>query len=854
LFFLQNFNPPQDTSTKAGEAMSFNKAKALKTASKYVQGGKYQSAIEEYRQIAQADPSDVTTLNTLGDLFVKVGQTTEAIASFMHIAEHYRVSGFYLKSIAMLKKVSKLDTGNVDVSLKLATLYAQQKLIVDARHQYLSVAEHYIREGQTKQALEIYQKIADLDPENTAVQIKLAEAFLRENQNDKAYDTFVLAAGEMRRQSKEGEALQTYLRAIKAQPRSQAALASAVNLYLERHETQQAIDLIEGLLAERPNDAELLTLLARIYQTTQNLEAAETAIDKMLVSARSRYQYALDLSQAYVQRRDVTGSLRVFDQVRETLYEYREEEKAAQLLREILTVDPQNVNALTRLSAVYERTHDDHLLVETLNLLVETALQNGSEPTAIDALKRLLELEPDEIQHRRRLRQLTGEEIETSSDTMGAGNYESSHSSNAGMDFWDQAESEDTTINQSPAEMELSNQVVQVQETTIAVEPEEAWGGWSTNSAQSSEVYANEVKIESSFGEAGTASGATTETFTVTHAGAAAGNLREELESVDFYLYQGMLDVARYTLESIATQFPNAPEVQEKLAQLRAAEMQTAQTVLTSDDQFKVVAEPVIEATTPAIPTEPQILIQPVVEETAAPVSLSLQDVETGYIVTPVTESVPVQKVDQASQFRDYNSSPNGQLAYAESVEGELVAPNEAVKTVHATQTTAQSSSTSFDLFEGDEMGELLDFLDEFKVETEHHKPQEDFETHYNLGQAYKEMDMFEEAIEEFQQAFKAVMNEPMHSDYVSCCSMLAFCFMQKGLPRLAVVWLKKGLEAPGRNEDVYHALRYDLADAYAALGDLKDAYNMFAEIYAVDVQYRGVKTRMQEIAAEMRK
>ncbi len=838
--------------------MSFNKAKSLKTASKYVQGGKYQSAIEEYRQIAQADPSDVTTLNTLGDLFVKVGQTTEAIASFMHIAEHYRVSGFYLKSIAMLKKVSKLDTGNIDVSLKLATLYAQQKLIVDARHQYLSVAEHYIREGQGKQALEVYQKIADLDPENTAVQIKLAEAFMRENQNDKAYDTFVLAAGEMRRQSKEGEALQTYLRAIKAQPRGQAALASAVNLYLERQEAQQAIDLIENLLIERPDDAELLTLLARIYQSTQNLEAAETAIDKMLASARSRYQYALDLSHSYVQRRDVVGALRVFDRVRETLYEYREEEKAAQLLRDVLAVDLKNLTALTRLAAVYERTHDDHLLVETLNLLVETALQNGSEPAAIDALKRLLELEPDEIQHRRRLHQLTGEEIESSSDAGGVGNYVSNHSPNAGMDFWDQAEREETALNQSPAAADFADHSVQVQEATVAVEQEEAWGGWSTNAAQSAGVRAEEVKVESSFGEASltpeTTSGAATETLAVTQTSSLTGNLREELESVDFYLYQGMLDVARYTLESIATQFPNAPEVQEKLAQLQAAEAQTAQTVLTPDDQFKVVEERVFEVTTTAVPTEPQILIQPVAEEMSAPVSLSLQDIETGYIVTPVTDFAVAQEEVTAPRFLDHPSdaSQDGQLAYAEPVQGALVTPNEAVQTAPENQTTSQSSSTSFDLFEGDEMGELLDFLDEFKVETEQHKPQEDFETHYNLGQAYKEMDMFEEAIEEFQQAFKAVMSEPMHSDYVSCCSMLAFCFMQKGLPRLAVVWLKKGLESPGRNEDVYHALRYDLANAYAALGDFKDAYNIFAEIYAVDVQYRGVKTRMQEIAAQM--
>ena len=832
--------------------MSFNKAKSLKTASKYVQGGKYQSAIEEYRQIAQADPSDVTTLNTLGDLFVKVGQTSEAIASFMHIAEHYRVSGFYLKSIAMLKKVSKLDVGNIDVSLKLATLYAQQKLIVDARHQYLSVAEHYIREGQTKQALEIYQRIADLDPENTAVQIKLAEAFLRENQNDKAYDTFVLAAGEMRRQSKDSDALQTYLRAIKAQPRGQAALASAVNLYLERQDSQSAIELIENLLIDKPNDAELLSLLARVYQSTQNLEAAETAIDKMLYSARSRYQYALDLGHLYVQRHDVTGTLRVFDRVVEILYEYREEEKAAQLLRDILAVESQHLDTLTRLSAIYERTHDDHLLVETLNLLADTAIQKGSEPAAISALQRLLELEPDEIQHRRRLRQIVGEEAERPSDSFGAGNYESNHSSNAGMDFWDQAEGEDSAFRESQPSADFSNQAIEVQEATVVAENEETWGGWSADATQEANERVIEVKAEApstdtisvapTMLESSPASSeAVKETFEVMGGNSPTANLRDELESVDFYLYQGMPDVARYTLEAIATQFPNAPEVKEKLAQLQAAEAKTAQTILTTDDQPEVIEEVTFESpsvTTVVLP-EARISIPQVAEEIAPLVSLSIHDLGTGYIVTSVTESDSIQS-DQPT----YSSLG--------TVEQTLVAPEEAVRTALEKQPATQLANTSFDLFDGDEMGGLLDFLDEFKTESEQHKPQEDFDTHYNLGQAYKEMDMFEEAIEEFQQAFKLVMRDPMHTYYVSCCCMLAFCFMQKGPPRLAVVWLKKGLESPGRTEDVYHALRYDLADAYAALGDFKDAYNIFAEIYAVDVQYRGVKIRMQEIAAQM--
>ena len=63
----------------------------------------------------------------------------------------------------MLKKISKLDPTNVETAMKLANLYSQQGLLVEARQQYLHVADAYARAGQTRKALEAYQKIADLE-------------------------------------------------------------------------------------------------------------------------------------------------------------------------------------------------------------------------------------------------------------------------------------------------------------------------------------------------------------------------------------------------------------------------------------------------------------------------------------------------------------------------------------------------------------------------------------------------------------------------------------------------------------------------------------------------------------------
>ena len=77
---------------------------------------------------------------------------------------------------------------------------------------------------------------------------------------------------------------------------------------------------------------------------------------------------------------------------------------------------------------------------------------------------------------------------------------------------------------------------------------------------------------------------------------------------------------------------------------------------------------------------------------------------------------------------------------------------------------------------------------------------------------------------------------------------MLGHCFMQKDLPQLAVMWLRKGLDAPGHTEDEYQALRFELAAAYDAAGEQERALTTFMEVYGVDVSYRGVADRVREL------
>ena len=175
----------------------FNKQKVLSAAEKFVQQGKLQNAIAEYEKVLQHDAKDLTVNNTIGDLYARLGDSAKAIECFKMVGDAYAAQGFTVKGIAMYKKITKLQP-SVDASLKLAELYTQQGLFNDARAQYLQVAEDFMKRGDLDQAVRLFQKVLEMDPENVPMRVKLAEVYVRLGKKKEAWEIFSAAAESLR--------------------------------------------------------------------------------------------------------------------------------------------------------------------------------------------------------------------------------------------------------------------------------------------------------------------------------------------------------------------------------------------------------------------------------------------------------------------------------------------------------------------------------------------------------------------------------------------------------------------------------------------------------------------------------
>jgi tetratricopeptide (TPR) repeat protein len=124
----------------------------------------------------------------------------------------------------------------------------------------------------------------------------------------------------------------------------------------------------------------------------------------------------------------------------------------------------------------------------------------------------------------------------------------------------------------------------------------------------------------------------------------------------------------------------------------------------------------------------------------------------------------------------------------------------------------------------------------------------EDPETHYNLGIAFREMGLLDEAIGELQKACQSFDHGHPFPQIMQTYTWLAQCFLDKGVPEAAVRWYEKALNVGTIDGETRVALHYELAAAHETAGDKPAALRHFMEVYGNNIDYRDVAERIKAL------
>jgi tetratricopeptide (TPR) repeat protein len=147
----------------------------------------------------------------------------------------------------------------------------------------------------------------------------------------------------------------------------------------------------------------------------------------------------------------------------------------------------------------------------------------------------------------------------------------------------------------------------------------------------------------------------------------------------------------------------------------------------------------------------------------------------------------------------------------------------------------------------GDEQADFSDMLRKFKQGVSQNVDDEDHEAHYDLGVAYKEMGLLDEAISEFQIALRGT------KDRVRAFEALGHCFIEKQQLPVANTILQRALAEPGVRDEALVGVLYLLGVINEQLSNFADAKKYFERVFSVDIQFRDIGDRLNAVEAKLR-
>jgi tetratricopeptide (TPR) repeat protein len=735
--------------------MSFDKVKAMRNAERFLSQSKTRSAISEYERIVENDPKDYSTLNILGDLYVKNSEVNEAISCYTKVAEHFSKQGFAQKAIAIYNKISRLKPNSADVSEKLAKLYQMKGSFAEARSHYVALAEQYQRKGQKAEALEIWKQIAQLDPNNTQVYLKIADFCAEDGNNDEAVKAYTEAGIRLSKQDQLEPALTAFKRALEIRQYDLPALNGYVSTQVKLGYADEAAKTLENILEKQPYNREILYLLVDCYLSSNNAVEAEKAVIRLVEQEPANYPKFLQLVEVYTNNNDLDSAVRILSMSSEHLLVGGKPDEFFKWTNEILARNPEQVDALRLLVRYHGWQRDESELKKSLERLAEIARLKDSVDDESYALSQLIMIMPHEVAYAQRLQELNyqfGESSEISDFNAPAAAEElpsfegfpvlESEAGSEAAEFLDD-------YSQYTSEIGVSET-----EESFVYEESSINGNGSLNGNSEFSVIGENFETDSAEG---------VKPLPVELKPSDEMRLAQEVESVQFYVAQGYFDLAGKTLDVLEAEFGMRPE----FAQLRR--------------QMDIPSpEPDGEAVSQAMFAE-----------------------------------------DNFSQIKSFNFD-------------NYIQPAETAGLAEAQKQP--------------DFNYLDDFRSELGLEEIEAAEEGDYETHYHMAIAYKEMGLMEESIREFQDAINMVRADDGTRRFFQCCNLLGHCFMEQAMPNLALLWYRRALETPNLSDEERQAMLYETANAYEMGGEMPKAVECFEQIYAVNVDYRDVSSRLEQL------
>jgi tetratricopeptide (TPR) repeat protein len=872
----------------------------------YLKEGFFTKAIAMYKRITRLDPQNEGISYKLADLYSKQGLTIEAKQIYLELAEEYKRQNNQKKALGIYKKILEFDRGNIKMRILLADNYLREGMKDEAVNEYLTASDilikkkefpqaeellmqtynkvkHlkvfekliscYISQGNANKAIQmlrnlgdeifkhlnllkilgelyfknnlieeaeqIYRKIAEIDSNETEVIMKLGKVYLQREEIDKAYQLFLPTIDRFIEKDKFDEANSLLRFIITSSNTYLPALNKLASIFKASKKTSSLIALYESLLPiyEQKNmKSELIAVLKELIELSDSPFAYQEQLGKLTGETQEEDE------ENKQEREFIDFQLNNADQALKN----NNFKKAIDLLKTAQNAFPQNVNIRVKLFDVYQMSNDiEALLNEGIELLKIYKKDNKDEEYKL-LLDKLTKLKPNDD----RLLDLSGHER-----------------TNIEIDF-DHAE--------------MIEQIKELQQPSM--------GEMEIADMKGEEEDIFLLKGEDSL---------QLKTETESKKG-----LSSHLAELDFYISEGYFSNAEKALEKLQKEYPESREIASRLARIKKAkesqpdktdsirvkpgvtekieiessisqESDILQKFEDSKIEFKLdsllnksdekimstdfaeidnihfeieMEEPESKESVPLLEVDQEQIIQPPSGSQKSSTSdpsymgssadfLDIDNIFTNEEAAASSES-PFKDIDEnelAESEVDILKSESLFLEEEDFFETEKSVPAELSAIKYWVEELQKQRTSTIEK-------NMMEIFKEFKKGVDEKIGHEDYDTRYNLGIAYKEMGLIEEAIHEFLISSKHPLK------FFDSAGLLGICFREKGMMDESINWFEKALETPDRKDDEYNAVKYELVQTAKLKEDFLYAKKLAFEILKKDPKYRNIKEVFEEL------
>jgi tetratricopeptide (TPR) repeat protein len=860
--------------------MALDREKTFANAERLLKQGKSSQALEECQRLAEDAPKDLLMLNRIGDLLARGDRGVEAIVYYDKIADQFSASGFYPKAIAILKKIIKVDPNRLATIVRLGELNLKQKLPGEARAWFLQAADAYLRAHDFAKARDVYEKLVAAEPDNFVHAVRLAEARAAEGDAPRAGADLVVLGGRMIAAGRTDDAERTLKRASELLPGRAEPLAGLARVHAAAGRRDEAVRLADEAWPSRPGaeavSGDLLVLFEALGDTGRAVDLlgdpksdgiSDDAIEQVMRAAIGKgtaddlWSRLGSLLDRWTRAQNFARSVALLDRL--ARIEEGGHLRALEQLVEVRKAEgnrPAAARAIERLVRAYQskgltgavEAHLDTLkLFDPVSPLLFTGRPAGKAEAPVPVAA--VPAPGSDAVARRPASAPIAAVFEAPAVPLGPADEEfvSGHLTEA--EVFEKYGLHNEALQQLRQVAARFPGHVAAQEKLVGLLRTRADRG-ALRDALAAFAFAKRA--------AGDSEGAKRAAVEAASLGGIESAMRTALEALK------LLEPGTGPAEPAAATPAPAPAPSPSRAAVSTAP---------APPSPPKPAAPV--AAKPAAPAPPSKPAPPVTSKDEDDLEIMFDDAEE--IETPAAASS-----DSALEEIEFYI---GQGMYEDALRrihelraagtvGAVLDTLEArarAGQAHAEPAVVQDETPSAieDRLDEEDLSSIAaaleaeygadragrpaaaepdaeQSLDEvFSVFKEHVRAEvdsEDFRTHYDLGIAYKEMGLVDDALAEFRVATGAP------ELYREACSMLGLCHGERNETEEAIRWYRAALDAPGDEDTPLSGLRYDLAEILLKSGDERGAYELFAQVAAIEPAYREVGERLSELRARL--